>query len=419
MTPLLPTSTEHERIARRIVIISALALFIIFGIRLSFGVFFAEFVEIESWSNESSAAIYSASMIVFAVGSTPSGILLDRYGPRIVFGLGAFLLALGLFLSSYASDVRHLMLSYGIISGTGLALFGLGPFAAVIAGWVPPARRGRAIGIVFAGTGFGSLLFVPLSTWLIESFGWRNAYLVLGLLCLFVLAPLLIAGQQKPPVPTLRGDQTQTTRRNWRELLTNPLFWAIIVVALTAIGPLRSLTVHHVAYMESVGVKRQTAANFVGLAGFLTAGTFIGWGFVSDRFGRAWTFTLGALFLIGAVGILVAMQQMHGYLLLGAYSVLLALGEGTRSSQSTVLASDIFQDYGLGLVNGIVGAMFGLGAAFGPWIVGRLRDTTGSYFPGLMTIVILVVISAVAFLLVSVKNGAKDHTKELLISEIT
>lgn len=408
-TPL--TSTEHEQIARRVVIASALALFIIFGIRLSFAVFFAEFVESEGWSNESSAAIYSASMIVFAFGSTPAGIMLDRYGPRVVFGMGALFLTTGLFLSSFATTVTHITISYGILGGTGLALFGLGPFAAVVAGWVPPARRGRAIGIVFAGTGFGSLIFVPLSTWLIETFGWRGAYVTLAGLCLFVLLPLLIFGQQKPPAPAVTDSGKPNHVRPWQELLRSPLFWALIVVSLTAIGPLRALSVHHVAYMESVGIKRQTASNFVGLAGFLTAGTFVGWGVVSDRFGRAWAFSLGALCLSGAAGLLLVMQETHGYLLLATYSVALALGEGSRSSQSTALASDIFQDYGLGLINGIVGAMFGLGAAFGPWIVGRLRDTTGSYTPGLVTVIVLVAISVTAFLIISFRNRPVERSQ--------
>lgn len=404
MTTIPLTATEQEQIARRVVLVSALALFIIFGIRLSFAVFFAEFVESEGWSSESSAAIYSASMIVFALGSTPAGIMLDRYGPRIVFGLGALFLTLGLFLSSFADTVTHLTISYGILGGIGLALFGLGPFAAVVAVWVPPARRGRAIGIVFAGTGFGSLIFVPLTTWLIETFGWSGAYVILAALCLFVLLPLLIFGQQRPPAPQIDDSGNQNHKRPWQELLRSPMFWALIVVSLTAIGPLRALSVHHVAYMESVGIQRQTASNFVGLAGFLTAGTFVGWGLVSDRFGRAWAFSLGALCLMGAVGILLLMQETHSYLLLAAYSVALALGEGSRSSQSTALASDIFQDYGLGLINGIVGAMFGLGAAFGPWIVGRLRDTSGSYTPGLTTVAVMIVLSVVAFLFISAWN---------------
>ena len=166
-----------ERFAWRIVLVMAVLAFVTFGIRLSFAVFFAEFVANEGWSNEAAAGIFSISMVVFAIGSTPAGILLDRFGARVVFTSGVLVLALGLLLSSQARSIAELILYYGIVTGSGVAVVGLGPIAANIAAWIPPARRGRAIGLAFAGTGLGSLIFVPLSSQLITSFGWHLFFL--------------------------------------------------------------------------------------------------------------------------------------------------------------------------------------------------------------------------------------------------
>ena len=390
-------SPEHEALARRTVLISGFAAFIIFGIRLSFSVFFAEFVAVEGWSNEAAAGIFSVSMLVFAFGSAPAGVLLDKFGPRVVFTIGVLLLALGLSLSSFANSVGQLALTYGLVGGSGLAVIGLGPVAANIAAWVSPQARGRAIGIAFAGTGLGSLIFVPMCTYLIDEIGWRQAYIVLSLICLFILAPTLAWGLRKAPKQKVQSDTPIRFRDNLVALLSNRLFWVMMLISLMALGPLRSLTVHQVAYIEATGIERQTAATYVGLAGFLTAGTFIMWGFVSDRFGRGWAFNLGALALASAVGILFLLRATPMAVLLIPYAILLALGEGTRSSQSTALASDLFQPYGLGLVNGIVGAMFGFGAAFGPWIVGRLRDQTGTYTSGLIIVLAMIAISVVSF----------------------
>lgn len=377
----------------RIVIMSGLTTFVIFGIRLSFAVFFAEFVNAEGWSNESAATIFSASMLVFAFGSTPAGILLDKFGPRIVFTSGVLLLALGLILSSMVNTVQQLTITYGVIGGAGLALVGLGPIAANISAWFPPAQRGRAIGIAFAGTGFGALVFVPLCTWLIDFIGWRSTYIVLGLICLLILAPLLVVIMRKP----ILEEQRPTLANAGAELIRNPIFWLLMLVSLTALGPLRSLTVHQIAYIESTGIDRQVGAAYVGLSGLLTAGTFIMWGWFSDRFGRALTFTLGALSLSTAVGILFLLPFVPQSILI-LYAILYALGEGTRSSQTTALASDVFQGSGLGLVNGLVGAMFGFGAAFGPWLVGRLRDSNGDYIIGFLVILVMIVISIIGFI---------------------
>lgn len=409
----MSSTTQDDSQAWRIVLVSGFAMFIIFGIRLSFSVFLAEFVLTEGQSNEAAASIFSVSMLVFAGGSTPAGMMLDRFGPRMVFTGGVVLLAIGLLLSSQVSTIHGLTLTYGVIGGAGLSIVGLGPVAANIAGWIPPARRGRAIGIAFAGTGFGSLIFVPLVTRLIEAFGWRGAYSVLGLICLLLLAPLLVIVLRKPPSQVQTQSTATAESANWKLLLRSPLFWILLLVSLNALAPLRSLTVHQIAYIETTGISRQTAANYVGLAGFLTAGTYIGWGIVSDRFGRAWAFTLGAFCLAGAVGILLILANTQLPTLLIAYAVLYALGEGTRSSQTTAIASDIFQSNGLGLVNGIVGAMFGLGAAFGPWIVGRLRDETGSYTPGMIVVLLMITISIGGFVLLAFVNRKRQSVMDV------
>ena len=390
--------SEWERTGLRIVLVSSFAVFIIFGIRLSFAVFFAEFVSTEGWSSEAAAGIFSVSMLVFAFGSTPAGILLDRFGPRIVFSVGALLLAIGLFLSSRATSLEQLTISYGVVAGSGMAIIGLGAVAANIAAWVPANQRGRAIGAAFAGTGLGSLLFVPFVAWLIDQVTWRGAYLVLTLVSFLVLVPLLAFGLKRPPRLVYRPSVDKADKQ-WQALIRNPVFWLVLLVSLNALGPLRALTVHQIAYLESVGISRVTAASFVGLAGMLTAVTYIGWGYVSDRYGRTWAFSLGAFCLLGSVGILLLLRTSQSSILLLFYSVLMALGEGTRSSQTTAIASDIFEASGLGFVNGMVGAMFGLGAAFAPWIVGRLHDSSGSYLPGFAVVAIMILISILGFAL--------------------
>lgn len=386
-----------QRSAARIVIVCSLSLFIIFGIRLSFSVFFAEFVLTEGWSNESAAAIFSLNMLCFALTAPLAGIALDRYGPRPVFALGVLLMAAGLWLSSRAISLTDLLLSYGVIEGCGLGITGLGPVASVVAGWTTPAQRGRALGIAFAGTGLGSLVFVPLANLLISQLDWRGAYLILALVCLFLLLPLMVIGLRKPPAASRRDSQSRRPAGQWRQLLRQPVFWALMLVGLTALGPVRSLTVHQIAYMESAGVERSAAANVVGLAGLLTSGSFIALGWVSDRFGRAAAFTIGCAGLLGAVAMLLLLPAGASVAVLMLYALCFALGEGTRSSQSTALASDIFQSQGLGLINGLMGGMFGLGAALGPWLVGRLRDQSGSYDGGLLLIVVMVLVSAVAY----------------------
>ena len=403
---------DPSRHLPRIVLVCFLSLCIIFGIRLSFSVFFAEFVLVEGWSSEAAASVFSLNMLVFAAAAPLAGIALDRYGPRQVFGVGALFMAAGLWLSSQAATGRDLLLAYGLIFGIGLGITGLGPVASVIAGWTTPAHRGRAIGIAFAGTGVGSLVFVPLSNALIDAFAWRQAYLILALVCLLVLLPLMSIGLTRPPSQLRHGRAPGNSPIQWRRLLRDPAFWALLLLGLTALGPIRSLTVHQVAYMASVGVERGLAAGVVGLAGMLTTLSFIGLGWMSDRFGRVFAFLIGSAGLVIAVGALLLMREESMPLLLAIYALAYALGESTRSSQTTALASDGFGRQGMGMINGIVGGTFGLGAAFGPWLAGKIRDSTGSYDGGLLLVLAMVIVSLIAFVFVAHRKAAPDalHT---------
>ncbi|MEO0562526.1 MAG: MFS transporter, partial [Chloroflexota bacterium] len=188
-----------HRMVIQVVATTAVALFVIFGIRLSFSVFFAEFLQVEGWSSAQGSSIFSVSMIVFALTAPPTGYLLDRFGPATVFSSGALILGLGLFLSSYAQSIQHIILTYGVIAGAGLGIIGLGPMAGNISSWVQPEQRGRAIGAAFAGTGFGSLVFVPMSERLIFAFGWRTTFAIYAAVCVFFLAPVLFFLLKKSP----------------------------------------------------------------------------------------------------------------------------------------------------------------------------------------------------------------------------
>lgn len=393
---MIDQTFEDSRTAWRMIAISTVAVFLIFGVRLSFSVFYAEFTRANGWSSSAAASIFSLNMLFFATSSVPAGIVLDKWGPRVVFGFGATLLGVSLYLSSLATDIIHLQLAYGVLGGIALGSIGLGHMAAVVGGWLPE-RRGLAIGLTFAGTGMGSLIFIPLSERLISWFGWQQAYVWLAAICVLILMPLMTIGLRKPPVVIRRKDEPEPLRR---ELLRDPKFWWLLLLAFTTMGPLRSLTVHQIAYLEEVGFERQIVAAYVGVAGFLTAGTFIAWGYISDRFGRGKAFLVGATCLISATLLLIMLDYNQQSFFLIIYAMLYALGEGSRSSQTTAIASDTFREQGLGFINGIVGALFGIGAAFSPWFVGYLHDTLGDYQRGLEFIIALIVVSMISFVMV-------------------
>ncbi len=390
--------------------VCGVTLFVAFGIRLSFAVFFVALLDEYAWPRADTALIFSTSMIVFTIFSTPAGLALDRWGVRRVFGVGTLILALGLLLSSRIQSLPQLAIAYGVVAGLGITILGLGPQASVVARWFV-RQRGLAIGLTFAGTGIGTLILTPATAVLIANIGWRGAYVALAVLALLMF-PLIVRflrlspaqmdtfpdGERPSPLypTTVQTRVVVDTEWTMRQIVRSPAFWLIMVASLGAIGPLRMLTVHQLAAMADAGVNKILAASIVGLTGLVTAVAFIMWGSLSDKIGRRQAYTLGSFCLFSAIVILgrLGSQSGTGWLLL--YALMLGLGEGSRASLVTAVASDLFPGQALGGVNGAVGSAFGAGAAFFPWLAGRIFDQTQSYTVAFNFAILAVAISLVA-----------------------
>lgn len=389
-----------------IVAVSGIILLVAFGIRLSFTVFFVALTEEFAWLRAETALIFSVSMVVFAATSLFAGMAMDRWGARLVFAIGAAILALGLLLSSLIQTLGQLILTYGVIAGLGITILGLGPQAGLLATWFR-RRLGLAIGLAFAGTGLGTLTLTPGVELLIANWGWRVAYRVLAALALLLIPLVLIFIRRSPRTFSLRaGEKSETARRrrnrlqrrNWTmsAAVRTRAFWLVIIAAFGAIGPLRMLTVHQLAVAVGAGYDRLFAAAVIGFSGLVTAVAFVGFGTLSDRIGRRKTYVIGSVCLLMAIAILARLRSSEQAIWLLAYALLLGAGEGSRSSLVTAVASDLFPGQALGSINGAVGSAFGAGAALFPWMAGRIFDLSGAYMAAFVVAAVAVVISTIA-----------------------
>ena len=103
---------------------------------------------------------------------------MERFGERMVATSSAFVATLGCVLTSFATNVFHLYLTYSIILGVGM---GISYVAFMIAlGRYFNKKRGLATGIAVCGCGVGSLIFPPVIQALENHYGWRGAMLILS-----------------------------------------------------------------------------------------------------------------------------------------------------------------------------------------------------------------------------------------------
>ncbi len=374
---------------------SFISLAVVFGVRLSFQIFFVALVDDFGWSRASTAGIFSISMLVFALTAIPFGWLLDRFGPRILFSIGTLFMAGGVLVSGWISAQWQLYFWYGGIASLGITILGLSNYATLIARWFR-RQRGTAMGLAFAGTGIGTLLIIPLTERWITAWGWRMAMAGQALLLIALVLPLsffilrlrpselglypdgvisnlsLVGVKQKLPLPKTH---------NWSlvQAIHTPAFWLLLLASFGGLFSLRMLTLHQVAAAVDVGFDRFFVATVMGFSGGVVVLAFIGWGIIADHLGRRRTFVLSSITMAGAIFTLLLIDNSSQTGLLYLYALLIGLGEGSRSSLLTTLMNDTFPGDNVGRINGFVGMAFGVGAALGSWLAGYLFDLTGSY----------------------------------------
>ena len=130
------------------------------GIRLSFGVFFKS-IEIEfSLTRAETAGIFSSYMVLCSISSVLGGLVLDRYGPRLVSISIGFFTGASLLLTSRVSSPWQLFISYSLLLslGTG-AVFAV--VTSTVSRWFVK-NRGFALGIAQSGGPLGAVAIAPL-----------------------------------------------------------------------------------------------------------------------------------------------------------------------------------------------------------------------------------------------------------------
>ncbi|MFD6462660.1 MFS transporter [Streptomyces roseolus] len=133
-------------------------------------------------------AALSAPVVTVATGR------IDR---RVMLGLFILLLALANFLAAAASSYWLVLISRVMV---GVTIGGFWSIGAGLAGQLVPAKSvGRATSVIFSAVPLGSVLGVPLGTFIGDIAGWRTAFLVMGGFTLAVLVLLLVA---VPPLPS-------------------------------------------------------------------------------------------------------------------------------------------------------------------------------------------------------------------------
>ena len=354
------------------------------GTRSAFGVFFKPLLAEFGWTRAMTSGAFSLSMTMDGLLGIVMGGLTDRLGPRIVLTLCGALLGLGYLLMSQIGAVWQLYLCYGLVIGIGMSGVWV-PLLSTVARWFV-ARRSMMTGIVLTGTGIGSLIAPPVANWLISTYDWRISYIVMGSLALVVI---ILAAQFLRRDPAQVGQVPYGENRevepglnlgaqgfSLKEAVYTRQFWVFFAMLICMGYCLLSVSVHIAPHTTDLGISAASAANILASVGGVGIIGRIVLGGAGDRIGNRQVFIIGFILISAALFWLVPGTELW---MLYLFAVVFGLAAGGCATAESPLVAGFFGLRSLGLIYGVAGLGFTIGAAVGPLLTGYIFDVTGSY----------------------------------------
>jgi MFS family permease len=367
-------------------IIAIAAFFVLFsayGVRFAYGVFFKPMAHELGFSAATTSAAYSISFFCEGIFSLVSGGLADRFGPRIVLSISSILVLTGYCLVPLVHSPWQLFLFYGIILGVGMGAMFV-PLISMTARWFN-ARRNLMTGLVASGAGAGMLFIPPYAAHLIDDYGWRNTFVIMGI-SIFVV--VLIAAQFLKRDPQAIGTVPYGESRNalsgdsksqgyaFEAALRTPQFWILFVMVFWFGIFAMSYNVHIVPDAINSGMRPTSAANIIALSGATLIMSRILLGSLADRSGNKPILILCFVIAAAAFGFIAFVHTQWAFFLLAA---LIGISQGGVGTSQSPLVASLFGLRSHGMILGCLGLGNTAGAALGPLLTGYIFDYTGSY----------------------------------------
>ncbi len=353
----------------------------------SYGVFFKPMLVEFGWNRQLTAGVMGLACLIYIVVLPFVGHFADRQGPRLVMAVCTGLLGAGYMLGASVQSALQLYLFVGVLGG--LAYPGLLPIpVAVVTRWFD-RNRGFALGITLAGVGVGTLAMPPLIALLVSGYGWRPAFLILGIfVCLSCIPPCVLfmrdpevngnglpeGGDKSEVDPMPMGDSGPSF--SLPEAVRTRAFWLLFFLYGISITVLGMIMVHIVPHLTDTGMSATAAANVLGAIGLGSVVGRIVAGAVADRYGSRRV--LAACLIVKGL-VLFALPGASVFVVAYGLGVLYGVSYGGFMVIIPALTSYLFGLSAMGAIFATISIAEGIGFGLGSYLAGYIWDVTGSY----------------------------------------
>jgi len=314
-----------------------------------------------------------------------AGVLIDRFGPREVIRLGIGFVGLSMVCMGWMSKLWQFY-ALCVTEVVGYVLTGPIPNQVLIANWFC-ARRGRAMGVAYLGLGLGGAVSPLLVGSLIGLFGWRQAFVIVGLLILVALFPVAQWVTRSTPAELgLPPDGSSklmeaTGARNVQSLdvgsaVRSRNFWLIVGGATLTIGAIGTVSQHLILFLKDQQFSTAQATRMAsGILVASLAGRVIV-GHYADRYSKKNVMALFYLMLGLTIPLLFLAPNRAA---LWAFVVVFGFAMGADYMLIPLVTAECFGLAALGKLLSLIIMGYSLGQWFAPWLAGRIFDTYRSY----------------------------------------
>lgn len=357
----------------------------------SFGLFIEPLATEFGWGRSEVSSGLSIAALLSVPLAPLLGAMVDRWGSRRLALPG--IVMTGLCMASFAFANGTVMQWLGLWMAYAILSVGVNStvWAAAISG-VFTSARGLALGVTLSGAALAQVFAPPLTQWLIDSYGWRAAFIALGLgwgtpallLCTFFLydahdrvkSEIRPGHSDKPAVrPLLPGLSIGEALRSLALLRIGA---ATLIMMVLSIG----VIVHQVPILTEIGVTRQTAAYLAGLTGIAGLVGKLVTGYLMDRIdaGLISSLTMG----IAALAFIMLLEPSRTPPMIVMAMLILGYSSGSKFQICAYQTSRYAGMRNFGKIFGVMSCLVALGAGLGPFFAGLIYDWFGSYGPLVM-----------------------------------
>ena len=406
-TPNLQQKTAKIFYGWWVILISTIGNTVNFGaiIVFTFGLFILPLQEEFGWSRTEIILAYSFSALLYAPVQPLVGKLIDRFSARKV--ILPSVVFLGLLLMSMYFLTPNLWHFYLIYIAMGLLGAGTAPpaYIKVISHWFD-RKRGLALGLAMSGFGLGASLLPYLTHSLITQFGWRGAYVALGVIIIVVTVSVigpflretpeqmgLLPDGDTVPAHRAQGQKKEKQGMSFAEVWRTNTFWLMVATFVFVSLGVHGVTLHLVPIIVDRGIDAGTAALAASMLGVAVIFARIGTGYLLDLINPA--FIGACIFAVSAVGLLLLYLGPDSNYLLYPAVLLIGVTLGAETDLIAYMCGRYFGLLHIGEIYAYFFAIYIFGAVVGPLLMGAVFDSYGSYQIALATITFFMLVASV------------------------